>query len=112
MDADHDAGNVPREGSPTSLAAAAALADGFRRGMYEFIRRARRPISREEAAARVGFPGKRAGFPLDKLVGVGLLRASFPPAAGIRRVGRTPKMYEPAEVDVRISIPERHPELL
>jgi predicted ArsR family transcriptional regulator len=112
MDADRDAGNGPREGMAASLAAAAALAERSRRGMYEFIRQARRPISREEAAARIGISRKLAAFHLDKLVEVGLLRAHFTPAAGARRAGRTPKVYEPAEVDVRISIPERHPDLL
>jgi predicted ArsR family transcriptional regulator len=43
---------------------------------------------------------------------VGLLRASFTPVGGSRRVGRTPKVYEPTDSGVRISIPERHPELL
>ena len=96
----------------SSLAAAAALADVSRRRMYEFIRAARRPVTREEAAASVGISRKLAAFHLDKLVEVGLLRASFAPVEGIRRVGRTPKVYEPTEGGVQISIPERNHDLL
>ena len=95
-----------------AVAAVAALADDSRRRMYEFIRAARRPVTREEAAATVGISRKLAAFHLDKLVEVGLLRASFAPVGGIRRVGRTPKTYEPTDIAVRISIPARHPELL
>jgi predicted ArsR family transcriptional regulator len=95
-----------------AVAAVAALVDDSRRRMYDFIRAARRPVSREEAAASVGISRKLAAFHLDKLVEVGLLQASFAPVGGIRRVGRTPKVYEPTDTGVRISIPERHPELL
>src|SRR3954467_7072109 len=95
-----------------SLAAVAALADELRRRMYEFIRQARRPVSREEAAARVGISRKLAAFHLDKLAEVGLLRSSFAPAGGIRKVGRTPKVYEPTAGGVHVSIPERHHDLL
>lgn len=112
MDLEYDTGEVGAKGSTGSLDAAVALADPSRREMYQFIRQARRPVTREEAAAQIGISRKLAAFHLDKLVEVGLLRAHFTPSGGIRRVGRTPKVYEPAELDVRISIPERHPELL
>ncbi|HEV2784110.1 MAG TPA: transcriptional regulator [Actinophytocola sp.] len=80
--------------------------------MYAFIRRARRPVSRDEAAAAVGISRKLAAFHLDKLVAAGLLRAHYEPADGIRRVGRAPKRYEPTDVDIRVSIPERRHEVL
>src|SRR3954453_18325556 len=108
-----DTGSPSGEDRTTaSLAAVAALADELRRRMYEFIRQARRPVSREEAAASVGISRKLAAFHLDKLVEVGLLRSSFAPARGLPRGGPTPKVYEPTEGNVRISIPERRPELL
>jgi predicted ArsR family transcriptional regulator len=112
MGADTDASSSAQEGLAASLAVASALADRSRRRMYEFIRQADRPISREQAAAHVGISRKLAAFHLDKLVEVGLLRAHFTPAAGTRRPGRAPKVYEPAEVDLRISIPERRLDLL
>jgi predicted ArsR family transcriptional regulator len=57
-----------------AIRAVAALDDELRRGMYAFIRKARRPVTREEAAASVGISRKLAAFHLDKLVEVGLLR--------------------------------------
>jgi predicted ArsR family transcriptional regulator len=112
MDVD-DGQRDSRQGpSDASVTAVAALADPSRRRMYDFIRQARRPIRREEAAASIGISRKLAAFHLDKLVEVGLLRAHFTPAPGVRRVGRTPKVYEPTEVEIRITVPERDPGLL
>jgi predicted ArsR family transcriptional regulator len=96
----------------TALAAVAALSDQLRRRMYGFIRRARRPISREEAARTVGISRKLAAFHLDKLVEVGLLRARYEPVGGIRKVGRAPKVYEPTNTEVHISVPARDHNLL
>jgi predicted ArsR family transcriptional regulator len=95
-----------------ALTAVAALSDQLRRRMYGFIRRARRPVSREEAAETVGISRKLAAFHLDKLVEVGLLRARYEPVGGIRKVGRTPKVYEPTDAEVHISIPAREHDLL
>lgn len=95
-----------------ALVAVAALSDELRRRMYGFIRRVRRPVSREEAAKSVGISRRLAAFHLDKLVEVGLLRARYEPVGGIRKVGRTPKVYEPTNVQVRINIPAREHDLL
>src|SRR6516225_117313 len=80
-----------------AIRAIAALDDDLRRGMYAFIRAARRPVTRDEAAAAVGISRKLAAFHLDKLVDAGALRARYQ-AAG--RVGRAPKVYEPPEADL------------
>lgn len=80
--------------------------------MYEFIRAARRPVTRDEAAEAVGISRKLAAFHLDKLVAAGVLRARYAPASGIRKVGRTPKVYEPSGTDIRVSIPERSHDIL
>ncbi len=95
-----------------AIRAIAALDDDLRRGMYEFARAARRPVTRDEAAAAVGISRKLAAFHLDKLVDAGVLRTRSAPAAGIRRVGRAPKVYEPSGTDIRVSIPPRHHDLL
>lgn len=95
-----------------ALAAVAALSDQLRRRMYGFIRRSRRPVSREEAAKSVGISRKLAAFHLDKLVEVGLLRARYEPVGGIRKVGRTPKVYEPSDHQWHVSIPARDHTLL
>lgn len=95
-----------------SLAALAVLADDLRRRMYVFIRAARRPVTREEAAGVAGISRKLAAFHLDKLVDACLLRARYDTPSGWHRVGRTPKTYEPADTTVSVSIPPRHHDIL
>ncbi len=90
-----------------AITAVAALGDDLRRGMYDFIRSMGRPVTREQAAEAVGISTKLAAFHLDKLVDAGLLRSHYERAGGRRTVGRTPKVYELIEQDVRISLPER-----
>lgn len=99
-------------GVDARVQAVAVLADEQRRRMYGFARRARRPVTREEAAADAGISPKLAAFHLDKLVAAGLLRARYESPGGIRKVGRKPKVYEPTDADIRISIPERRPDLI
>ena len=94
------------------LAAAAVLADDLRWQMYAFIRRADGPVTRDDVAAELGISRKLAAFHLDKLAAAGLLRTSFTRPGGLRRAGRTPKRYQPAEVDVQVSIPAREHLLL
>lgn len=93
------------------IKAVAALDDELRRGMFTFIRAARRPVTRDEAATAVGISRKLAAFHLDKLVDAGVLQADFQPAGG-RKVGRAPKAYRPVDSDIRVGIPPRSPELL
>ena len=99
-------------GPIASIRAVSALNDDSRRRMYEFSRRAGRPITRDEAAAEVGISRKLAAFHLDKLVDAGLLHARYEAVGGIRKVGRMPKVYEPTGADLQVSIPPRQPDLL
>jgi predicted ArsR family transcriptional regulator len=94
------------------MEAVSVLADDVRRTLYNFTRRAHRPVTREEAASDAGISAKLAAFHLDKLVAAGLLHSRYDSPGGVRRVGRKPKVYEPAETDIRISIPERRPDVL
>jgi predicted ArsR family transcriptional regulator len=94
-----------------AVAAIAALDDDVRRGLYEYVRAARRPVTREAAAQAVGISRKLAAFHLDKLVDLGVLRSGFGPSAA-RKVGRMPRLYEPADVDISVCVPERDPGLL
>lgn len=87
------------------------LGEDVRRRLYEVVRAARRPVSRDEAAAAVGISRKLAAFHLDKLADAGLLRFRFD-SRGARTVGRKPKVYEPADTAVQVSIPARRHELL
>ena len=93
------------------MAAIAALDDDVRRSLYEHVRRAGVPVSREQAATAVGISSKLAAFHLDKLVELGVLRSGFGPASA-RRVGRAPRLYEPVQDDITVRVPERSPELL
>ena len=95
-----------------TVAAVAALGDESRRRMYEVIRGAVRPVTRDQAAAAVGISRKLAAFHLDKLVEVGLLDVEVAGPAVVRRVGRRPKVYRASEAPVRVSIPSRCPDLL
>lgn len=94
-----------------AVAAIAALDDDVRRALYEYVRAAGTPVSREAAAAAVGISRKLAAFHLDKLVDLGLLTSGFS-ATEVRRVGRAPRLYQPAPTDITVRVPERTPELL
>lgn len=96
----------------TAITALSALDDDLRRGMYAFIRAARRPVTRDDAAASVGISRKLAAFHLDKLVEVGLLAARYESQDPVRRPGRAPKVYEPVTGTIQVSLPERRHELL
>jgi len=95
-----------------TLAAASLLVDSVRRRVFRFVRRARRPVTRDEAAASAGISRNLAAFHLDKLVEAGLLRAGRQTSAGPVRVGRKPKVYEPGLVEVHLDVPRRQHALL
>jgi predicted ArsR family transcriptional regulator len=90
----------------SAIAVIAVLSEDLRRRIYAFIRRSDHPITRDEAAASVGISRKLAAFHLDKLVEAGLLTARYA-KTGLRRVGRAPKVYEPADAEIQLSIPQR-----
>lgn len=99
------------EPAAATIRAVAALGEEHRRRLYDFIRAARRPISRDEAASAVGISRKLAAFHLDKLAEAGLLRSQLG-AFGTARVGRRPKVYELADTAIQVSIPARRHEML
>jgi predicted ArsR family transcriptional regulator len=90
-----------------AIASVAALDDPQRRRLYDAIRNARRPMTREEAAREVDISRKLAAFHLDKLVALGLLELVDLPASVRRSVGRTPKRYQPSDGVVEVTIPDR-----
>ncbi|SEB90031.1 metalloregulator ArsR/SmtB family transcription factor [Streptomyces sp. TLI_105] len=102
----------PASAADAAIESVSVLSEELRRRMFDFIRRARRPVTRDEAAAHVGVSRKLAAFHLDKLVDAGLLRAHYGSPGGIRKVGRQPKVYEPTDTPIRVSIPDRRHELL
>jgi predicted ArsR family transcriptional regulator len=104
-----------------AVRAVALLGDEVRHRLYEFVRTARGPVTREQAAAATGISRKLAAFHLDKLAEAGLLlasyatagsRASGAPGAPAAQAGRPPKLYQPSSQDLQVSIPARqHDEL-
>jgi predicted ArsR family transcriptional regulator len=93
------------------LAVVALLADPLRGRLYRAVRH-RHPLSREQAAVEVGISRGLAAFHLDKLVEGGLLHARYQaPPGRPPRVGRLPKVYEPSDLQLGISIPERRYDL-
>ncbi|CAN5790938.1 helix-turn-helix domain-containing protein [soil metagenome] len=92
-----------------AAAAIGSLADDLRLGMYLFIRRRGRPVSREEAAEEVGISRKLAAYHLDKLVDRGLLQAHYARPAGRSGpgAGRSSKLYETCRKEIAVSLPPR-----
>lgn len=90
-----------------AIGAVAALGDPQRRRLYDAVRAARRPVTREEAAASVDISRKLAAFHLDKLVSSGLLEVVEHPATAPRRVGRVPKRYQPVRTTLSVNVPAR-----
>jgi predicted ArsR family transcriptional regulator len=92
-----------------AVRAIAALDDPQRARLYRTVREAGAPVTREDAARQVGISRKLAAFHLDRLVDAGLLLASYDrPAGSTTRIGRAPKRYRTSDVEVEVSVPERH----
>src|SRR5581483_9893560 len=86
-----------------AIHAVSALDDPQRARLYAFVRGAGGPVTREEAASATGISRKLAAFHLDRLVAAGLLIAAVErTAADVARIGRSPKRYAPADVDVTV----------
>lgn len=100
-------------GVEQATGAVAVLEDELRRRLYLMVRRAGRPLTREEVAGRAGISRRLAAFHLDKLVERGLLRTHYarPPGRSGPGAGRTAKHYEASDLEVDVSIPERRYDL-
>jgi predicted ArsR family transcriptional regulator len=94
--------------------AVAALEDDLRRRLYLLVRRAGRALTREEVAGQAGISRRLAAFHLDKLVERGLLRSHYarPPGRSGPGAGRSAKYYEPSDLQIDVSIPERRYDLV
>ena len=97
-----------------SIPAVAALDDRTRQAIYAFVRSSGRPVTREEVGEAVGISRKLAAFHLDKLLERGLLVAHYARREGRSGpgAGRTSKMYEPSDLQLEVSIPERRYDLV
>jgi predicted ArsR family transcriptional regulator len=104
-----DAQLAPDEATVRTVA---ALDDPSRLALYRYVRASAGPVTREQAATGVGLSLKVATFHLDRLVAAGLLVASVDPATRHRPLGRLPKVYRPADIELGLTIPDRRPLLL
>jgi len=89
--------------------AAAALKDPRRRAMYELLREAERPLTRDEVAEATGMTRNGVGFHLDALVDAGLLVADYarPPGRGGPGAGRPSKRYATTGTAIDLAVPVR-----
>ena len=94
------------------LEALSVLVEPVRRAMYRFARGANHPVTREEVAEAVGSSVKLAAFHLDKLVQHGWLRGSYAQTSHPTVGGRPPKLYEPSDRCVEVSLPPRRYDLM
>lgn len=92
----------------------AVLKDELRRNIYRFVRGSRRAVTRKEVAREAGISTKLAAFHLDQLVDRGFLRFHYarPPGRSGPGAGRTSKYYEPSDLEIEVSIPQREYQLV
>ena len=88
-----------------ALAAIAKLADPVRRQVFDLVRQARAPLTRDQVATAAGISRNLAAFHLDKLVNAAFLRAELAAKSG--RLGRRPKVYSLSDREISVTIPAR-----
>jgi predicted ArsR family transcriptional regulator len=95
-----------REETEAALGPLSVLSDDVRRDLYFHVRNSATPITRDEAAELAGISRNLAAFHLEKLVTAELLTVSAP-RLRLRRPGRVPKLYSPANTQIELSLPPR-----
>jgi predicted ArsR family transcriptional regulator len=85
------------------------LDDPVRRRLYEFVAGRGAPVGRDEAAAAAGVGRPLAAYHLDKLVGLGLLDASYQRPGGRTGpgAGRPAKLYVRSGGEFIVTVPAR-----
>jgi predicted ArsR family transcriptional regulator len=85
------------------------LTEPTRRSVYDAVRAAREPQTRDEVAAATGVSRRLAAFHLDLLADGGLLDVDYARPAGRTGpgAGRPAKRYRAREVDIEVSLPPR-----
>jgi len=101
-------------GADAEWAAVQLLADPTRRRVFDAVRAARGPVTRDEVAAAANVQRPLAAFHLDRLAEAGLLRVSYarPPGRSGRGAGRPSKRYDAREARVAVSVPARQLDLV
>jgi predicted ArsR family transcriptional regulator len=95
------------------LGALAALGDGSRRALYEYVVAAGGWVSRDEAARAVGVERGTAAHHLDRLAADGLLEIDYRRLTGRQGpgAGRPAKLYRRASRQFEVTLPPRDYEL-
>lgn len=98
----------PKRGARDSEVVA-VLSEPVRRALYEYVAARVEPVGRDEAATAVGIGRPLAAFHLDRLVGAGLLDASFARVSGRAGpgAGRPAKLYQRSNREFTASVPRR-----
>lgn len=105
---------MPTRSREGRIAAVAAIREPLRRSVYELVAAAGGPVSRDEAAEQLDLPRSTAAFHLDRLADAGLLAVEYrrPEGRSGPGAGRPAKLYRPADVELAVSVPERHYDLM
>jgi predicted ArsR family transcriptional regulator len=101
-------------GDPPTVASgwdvAHVLSEPNRRQVYDAVRRAGGPMTRDEVAQATGINRRLTTFHLDRLAAAGLLDTDYarPPGRHGPGAGRPAKRYRAGEVELELSVPPRH----
>jgi predicted ArsR family transcriptional regulator len=95
-------------------AAVQVLADRTRRAIFDAVRAARGPVTREQVADTVGVQRGLAAFHLDRLADAGLVEVSYarPPGRTGRGAGRPAKRYDATNTAITVALPPQNTSLL
>lgn len=95
------------------VAAVAALDDPVRRALYDHVVGSDEPVGRESSATALGLPRSTTAFHLDRLAAEGLLAVEYRRLSGRTGpgAGRPSKLYRRPDVEIAVSLPERHYDL-
>ena len=102
---------TPPSEPPQAWDIAHVLAEPTRREIFAAVRKARRPLTREEVAGSTGVNRRLATFHLDRLAEAGLLLTDYARPEGRSGgpgAGRPAKRYTAADVDLDLTVPPRH----
>lgn len=93
----------------TQLDPLCSLDDPTRRRLYDHVVAQPEPVSRDQVSTALGIDRSTVAYHLDKLVGGGLLVASFarPDGRGGPGAGRPTKHYERSQREFTVSVPPR-----
>lgn len=96
---------------PNAWDVAHVLAEPNRRAVFEAVRQARAPVTRDEVAEATGLNRRLTTFHLDRLAAAGLLDTDYarpPGRLGGPGAGRPSKRYVAAALSLDLTLPPRH----